>query len=154
MFRSTWDTSRAARNFAYGPFTLYGESFQILLLFLTIPYRGPATPAGKPAGLGFSLFARHYLGNHSFVLYSSGYLRCFTSPGFALKPYVFRLQYGTIKHHGFPHSEISGSKRACRSPKLIAAYHVLHRLLMPRHPLCALKSLTIKSWPIPSARVV
>jgi hypothetical protein len=43
---------------------------------------------------------------------------------------------------GFPHSEIFGSKRACRSPKLIAAYHVLHRLLMPRHPLCALSSLT------------
>jgi hypothetical protein len=40
-----------------------------------------------------------------------------------------------------PHSEISGSKRACRSPKLIAAYRVLHRLLAPRHPLCALRSL-------------
>ena len=47
---------------------------------------------------------------------------------------------------GFPHSEISGSKRVCRSPKLNAAYHVLHRLLMPRHPLYALTSLTkIKS---------
>ena len=43
---------------------------------------------------------------------------------------------------GFPHSEITGSKRVCRSPMLIAAYHVLHRLLMPRHPLCALTSLT------------
>ena len=43
---------------------------------------------------------------------------------------------------GFPHSEISGSKRACRFPKLIAAYHVLHRLLMPRHPPYALTSLT------------
>ena len=26
----------------------------------------------------------------------------------------------------------------CSSPKLIAAYHVLHRLLEPRHPPCAL----------------
>ena len=43
---------------------------------------------------------------------------------------------------GFPHSEISGSTRVCRSPKLIAAYHVLHRRLMPRHPPCALISLT------------
>src|SRR4051794_28658978 len=34
-----------------------------------------------------------------------------------------------------------GSKRICRSPCLIAAYHVLHRLLAPRHPLCALCSL-------------
>ena len=44
---------------------------------------------------------------------------------------------------GFPHSEISGSMRMCRSPKLIAACHVLHRLLMPRHSPCALISLTI-----------
>ena len=43
---------------------------------------------------------------------------------------------------GFPHSEISGSKLICSSPKLIAAYHVLHRLLMPRHSPCALFSLT------------
>ena len=43
---------------------------------------------------------------------------------------------------GFPHSEISGSMLICSSPKLIAAYHVLHRLLMPRHSPCALYSLT------------
>ena len=45
-------------------------------------------------------------------------------------------------HRGFPHSEISGSVLICSSPKLIAAYHVLHRLLMPRHSPCALISLT------------
>ncbi len=43
---------------------------------------------------------------------------------------------------GFPHSEISGSMLICSSPKLIAAYRVLHRLLMPRHSPCALSSLT------------
>ena len=41
-----------------------------------------------------------------------------------------------------PHSEISGSTLICSSPKLIAACHVLHRLLMPRHSPCALFSLT------------
>ena len=46
--------------------------------------------------------------------------------------------------HGFPHSEIPGSKPACGSPRLIAASHVLHRLLAPRHPPYALNSLTIK----------
>ena len=45
---------------------------------------------------------------------------------------------------GFPHSEISGSTLICSSPKLIAAYHVLHRLLMPRHSPCALYSLTAR----------
>src|SRR5262244_552284 len=43
---------------------------------------------------------------------------------------------------GLPHSDISGSMRVCRSPELFAAYHVLHRLLVPRHPPCALSSLT------------
>jgi hypothetical protein len=42
---------------------------------------------------------------------------------------------------GFPHSEIRGSKVVRTSPRLIAAYHVLHRLSMPRHPLNALKAL-------------
>ena len=41
----------------------------------------------------------------------------------------------------FPNSEISGSKCVCHSPKLIAAYHVLHRLPVPRHPPCALTRL-------------
>ena len=44
----------------------------------------------------------------------------------------------------FPHSEIFGSQCICHYPKLIAAYHVLHRLLMPRHSPCALCSLTLK----------
>ena len=43
---------------------------------------------------------------------------------------------------GFLHSDICGSIRACRSPQLFAAYRVLLRLLMPRHPSCALISLT------------
>ena len=43
---------------------------------------------------------------------------------------------------GFPHSEISGSMDICSSPKLFAAYRVLHRLSVPRHSPCALSSLT------------
>ena len=42
----------------------------------------------------------------------------------------------------FPHSEISGSMDICSSPKLFAAYHVFHRLLVPRHPPYALISIT------------
>ena len=42
---------------------------------------------------------------------------------------------------GFPHSEILGSKLVRSSPRLIAAYHVLHRLSAPRHPPDALKTL-------------
>ena len=55
--------------------------------------------------------------------------------------HTYLIQYG-IPCGGFPHSEISGSMLICSSPKLIAAYHVLHRLLMPRHSPCALCNLT------------
>ena len=43
---------------------------------------------------------------------------------------------------GFPHSDICGSKIICISPQLFAAYHVFLRLLVPRHPPCALSCLT------------
>ena len=43
-----------------------------------------------------------------------------------------------LQNAGLSHSEIFGSKVICTYPKLIAAYHVLHRLREPRHPPCAL----------------
>jgi hypothetical protein len=58
-------------------------------------------------------------------------------------PYVFRWRYDGITRRGFPHSDISGSKLVCSSPKRFAADRVLHRLLAPRHSPCALSSLTI-----------
>ena len=42
---------------------------------------------------------------------------------------------------GFPHSDIHGSLPMCGSPWLFAAYHVLLRLLVPRHPPYALLRL-------------
>ena len=56
--------------------------------------------------------------------------------------YVFSGRYSGMSQSGFPHSEIPGSKTACVSPRLIAACHVLHRLLAPRHSPYALSSLT------------
>ena len=65
-------------------------------------------------------------------------------PGFArARLWIHRAVTGFYPV-GFPHSEIPGSKPACGSPRLIAACHVLHRLLLPRHPPCALSSLTTK----------
>ena len=59
--------------------------------------------------------------------------------------YLIQCTFLQVYCRGFPHSEISGSKLICSSPKLIAACHVLHRLLMPRHSPCALISLTLWS---------
>ena len=50
---------------------------------------------------------------------------------------------------GFPHSEILGSKLIRSSPRLIAAYYVLHRLHTPRHPLDALKTLDRSHYQCP-----
>jgi len=44
---------------------------------------------------------------------------------------------------GLPHSEICGSKPILGSPQLIAEYHVLHRLLLPRHSPNALFALDL-----------
>ena len=62
----------------------------------------------------------------------------------AFPPYTYLIQCTVLEYCSsvLPHSEISGSTLICSSPKLIAACHVLHRLLMPRHSPCALFSLT------------
>src|SRR4051812_16759468 len=59
--------------------------------------------------------------------------------------YEFRPVRHRMNGAGFPHSEIFGSKRACRSPKLIAACCVLRRLMKPRHPSIAVTGLCKRS---------
>ena len=49
---------------------------------------------------------------------------------------LFRVIY--LQYIRLSHSEIFGLSIVCIYPKLIAAYHVLHRLLVPRHPPYAL----------------
>jgi hypothetical protein len=56
----------------------------------------------------------------------------FQFPGLAPLRVIY-LQYIRLSH-----SEIFGLSLVCSYPKLIAAYHVLHRLSMPRHPPYAL----------------
>ena len=57
--------------------------------------------------------------------------------------YVFSVWCMDMTPCGFPHSDICGSMYVCYSPQLFAAYHVFHRLLVPRHSPCALLSLTV-----------
>jgi hypothetical protein len=54
---------------------------------------------------------------------------------------------------GFPHSDIHGSMPAFDSPWLFADRCVLLRLLVPRHPPCALFSLTVSQTPFESLRL-
>ena len=69
----------------------------------------------------------------------------FQFPGFPTLHYLIHATLHGSSPCVFPHSEIHGSKDICSSPWLIAACHVLLRLLMPRHSPCALISLTISS---------
>ena len=82
-------------------------------------------------GLGSFHFARRYFGNRCFFLFLL-LLRCFSSEGWP------PLRMLGLLPNGLSHSEISGSRLVCKSPELIAAYHVLRRLQEPRHPPYAL----------------
>ena len=73
--------------------------------------------------------------------FSSGYLDV-SVPRVPLHTLWIGVWIPEVCSGGFPHSDISGSLDICSSPKLFAAYHVFHRLLVPRHPPCALFSLT------------
>ena len=102
------------------------------------------TPTCTHIGLGSSAFARRYSQNRFFFLFLR-LLRCFSSPGSLRSPIQLTPVQQTVHKVslcGFPHSDICGSMCICHSPQLFAAYHVFHRLSVPRHPPCALFSLT------------
>ena len=127
-------------SFMYGAFTLSGRLSQNLSIKLaeSIPRSEPRNARIPVWPLSISLAATLEI---EFSFFSSGYLDVSVPrvPFHTLWIGVWILE---VCSSGFPHSEISGSLDICSSPKLFAAYHVFHRLLVPRHPPCALISLT------------
>ena len=111
-----------------------------ILLNLSDQLRGP-NPGMHAFRFGLFRFRSPLLTESLVVFSSSGYLDVSVHrvPFHTLWIGVWILE---VCSSGFPHSDISGSKDICSSPKLFAAYHVFHRLLVPRHPPCALISLT------------
>ena len=75
------------------------------------------------------------------VFSSSGYLDVSVHRVPFLKLCIYLRMTGGFPA-GFPHSDICGSMCICHSPQLFAAYHVFRRLLVPRHPPCALLRFT------------
>src|SRR6476619_8666315 len=51
----------------------------------------------------------------------------------------------TCLQPGFPSRKSLDHSSVTSSPRLIAGSYVLHRLLVPRHPPCALNNLTTKT---------
>jgi hypothetical protein len=142
--------------FAYGAFTLYGGSFQrpsARLVFCNSPtwpqpdQAKPHNPAqATPVGLTparFGLFrVRSPLLTESLLFSLPGGTEMVHFPPFASAELCVHSVMAGYCPAGLPHSETPGSKPACGSPRLIAAYRVLHRLSAPRHPPCTLSSLT------------
>ena len=124
------------RPFAYGAFTLYGGTSQTLPLGSAVASRGP-NPGALAPRFGLLRFRSPLLPKSFFIFSSSGYLD--VSVHRVPFPKLW-IGFGMteVSSAGFPHSEIRGSKPICGSPRLIAAYRVFRRLLVPRHPPCAL----------------
>ena len=128
--------------FAYGAFTLSGRLSQNLSARIneSIMRSEPHGARTMVWPLSISLAATLEIDKFSFS--SSPYLDVS----------VHRVPFHTlwigvwmtgVRPAGFPHSDICGSRDICSSPQLFAAYHVFLRLLVPRHPPCALSCLTI-----------
>ena len=66
----------------------------------------------------------------------------FQFPSLASATYVFSDGSRGFAAGGFPIRKSPGQSLLGGSPELIAACHVLHRLLTPGHPPCALVRLT------------
>ena len=127
--------------FAYGAFTLSGRLSQNLSARIneSIMRSEPRSARTPVWPLSISLAATLEIDKFSFS--SSPYLDV------SVQAVPFHtLWIGVWMHEvcscGFPHSDICGSVDICSSPQLFAAYHVFLRLLVPRHPPCALFCLT------------
>ena len=138
---STYSGSRLpASVFAYGAFTLSGWSSQghsanVCSGFVRSEPHGAramvwALPVSLAATPGITV-----------VFSSSGYLDV-SVHRVPLPALCVHAGIRRVFLRGFPHSDISGSSDICSSPKLFAAYHVFHRLLVPRHPPYALSCMT------------
>ena len=129
-----------ASSFAYGALTLSGWSSQDHSAgFVQSRLQSEPRCARTPVwALSISLAATFEI---TVVFFSSGYLDVSVHrvPEHTLWIHVCTTKVCLAR---FPHSEIHGSGLICSSPWLFAAYHVFHRLSVPRHPPCALFRLT------------
>ena len=140
MSRSTPDPAKSVL-FSRTRLSLSLAGFpKTILLDLLNQFCGP-NPGVHALRFGLFRFRSPLLTESHVVFSSSGYLDVSVHrvPFLTLWIGVRITEVCSVR---FPHSEISGSMGICPSPKLFAAYHVFHRLLVPRHPPCALFSLT------------
>ena len=136
MARPTQGTLQRQSAFAYGPVTLYGRPFQIFLLAncLLTPVEGPTTPRWKPLRFGLFPFRSPLLRKSIFLSFPAG-TEMFQFSAFATRDLCIQSRSVRVSrdHHLFD-----------GFPRLIAVFRALQSLLTPRHPPCALCSLTTR----------
>ena len=140
MSRGTLDPARSALTLDTGLSPSLAGCSKAVLLSLLNPFCSP-NPAMHASRFGLFRVRSPLLTESNVSFSSSGYLDV-SVPRVPFHKLWIHLWMTVVHTAGFPHSEISGSKDICSSPKLIAAYHVFHRLLVPRHPPYALTCLT------------
>ena len=136
-------------RFAYGNITLCVYSFPSAIQLTTLSILQVLTP-NSIAAVRFGLFrVRSPLLTESlFVFSSSGYLDV-SVPHDSLQHTMDSCTGDrAFISAGFPHSEICASSAICAFTQLIAACHVLLRLLVPGHSPYALSSLTFSDSPV------
>ena len=140
MSRGTLDPAMSARLSLTGLSPSLAGFPKTILLDLLNQFRGP-NPGVHALRFGLFPFRSPLLWKSHVVFSSSGYLDVSVHrvPLLTLWIGIRITEDCSVR---FPHSEISGSMDICSSPKLFAAYHVFHRLLVPRHPPYALISIT------------
>ena len=143
MSRGTLDPALLTRLSLTGLSPSLAGFPKTILLKLLNQFCGP-NPGMHASRFGLFRFRSPLLTESHVVFSSSGYLDVS----------VHRVPFHTlwigvwmtgVLPAGFPHSDICGSMIICISPQLFAAYHVFLRLLVPRHPPCALIRLTFCS---------
>ena len=127
----------------YGPFTLYGLTFQTVPVPTHTPLKSTPTTPITPQRHGFGLlpFRSPLLRKSMFLSFPAG-TKMFQFPAFASHVSVMH----GIRPCGFPHSDTHGSSLACRSPWFFAARCVLLRFRKPRHPPFALILFLLSSF--------
>ena len=147
-----------AQHYGYGAHTLYGRPFKTVHLYQHSHLPGPAEPGQqvpqpRPCNARrlshmkrFSLIrVRSPLLTESLLFSLPAGTEMFHFPAFPPRTLCVQMRVtqspcGVVR--GFPIRTSWDQRSVINSPRLIADSYVLLRLLMPRHPPCALKNLT------------
>ena len=146
MFRRTQDPLRRERSFDYRAVTSYGGPFQTSssTSFFCNSVQSVLQPQEASLLVWANPVSLAATQGIAFAFSSSGYLDVSVPRSAFSYPMNSDMDTTPLRVVGFPIRKSPDQKLAYSSPKHIGVRPVLHRLLVPRHPPCALSNLTVK----------